>query len=580
MKTKKNDQPQSTGATRPATESVDYSPIKICPSKVVFVIASVYPTPFKATVEAVQNAIDSGAKRVQIIIDLFGNRKPKERCVIVRDNGIGMSREEFARKMANIGLSEKAASTETLGRHGLGLMSFLGKAGYYALTSGPKEHKSTQYWEGYTTHYFSNQQVVDGLVSNQGMMEVNDELVVPSNSCPELSNPPQWWNTEVLVKDFATARLTISADALEDEIRSEFNIAMLKHNTEIDIIHTDSRGKTTTKKINPRRFTGAIFKAHTVIGQHCGKVNFEMYRSLTPVGVVTIKTSQDSYTKDWKKMADQAIALGMNKKKAEALGSGHFEGIITVQNCEWDFDRRGFKPTDELAWIDLLLAISEWMDTESVKRYLVEVLGKKEEEREFELLNRLSTHFSGLYNRDAELLYEPLINLPAGVSAGHSPVADATTGYNGRSRQRSRPPGTVVKTETEKPKSRDSKGATENKNQTHFSVERDKGNARFVSKTQLGLSFGIRSIGSYDPYCWDLENGILVINRDHPYYQAIKESDEKVWAYLLGIAEWAVCQLMVDEAEREAVESSLRQMEKQFMRFLTDRISQMKTTKS
>lgn len=543
----------------------------------VYVISAVYPTPFAATKEAIQNAIDAGARRVEIVIDLFGHRKSEERCIIVRDNGKGMSREEFAEKMANVGLSEKAADTETLGRHGLGLMSFLGKAHYYAFVTGPKTTKADRNWEGYTAHYFAREVLRGCKPIPAGMEERDGELIVPATSMPDLTKSPQWWNTEVTVKGFEVQRLTIPLDSLEDDIRSDFNLAMRKHGTEVVVTYTDARGKTSTRTINARHFTGQRFKQYTVKGQQCGRVTFDMYRLQKPEGVVTLKTAHDSYTKDWKKMRESAVAQGMDKDLAEALGSGYFEGVITVENCEWDFDRRGFKPTDELAWFELVMTISEWMGTEDVKRHLNEVLGRKEEEREFELLRRLSSHFSGLYDRDADLLYEPLTNLPAAVSAGHTPLDGATATYRGRTK----PPGTIVRTESDTSKKRGQRGDKgEKKSQTHFSVERDKGNTRYVSKTQLGLTFGIRSIGSYDYFDWDLENGILVINRDHPYYQAIKESEEKVWAYLLGIAEWAVCLLMTDEAAHEFVESSLRQIEKQYMRFLTDRIGQMKSTKT
>lgn len=543
-------------------KKVSYSSaIKIHAPKVVYVISSVYPTPFAAAKEAIQNAIDAGAKRVEIVIDLFGNRKPEDRCVIVRDNGKGLSREEFAQKMANIGQSDKAQDSETLGRHGLGLMSFLGKARYYAFISSHKASKGSAGWEGYTNHDLAH------------MEEKNGELVVTGTPLTDLTKSPQWWNTEVTVRGFEVRRLHIPLDSLEEDIRSDFNLAMLKHGTEVVVHYTDARGKITTRNFGARHYTGQRFKQYSFNGSCCGRTTFEMYRLKEQTGVVTIKTEEDSYTKDWRKLREQAIEQGMDKDLASALGSGYFEGVITVEKCEWDFDRRGFKPTDEHAWFELVMAIHEWMTTEDVERHLHEVLGRKEEEREFDLLRKLSEHFTGLYGRDADLLYEPLTNLPAAVSSGHTPIEGATAGYKGRTKV----PGKVVRTETDPPKNRGARGDKgEKKNQTHFSVERDKGNTRYVSKTQLGLAFGIRSIGSYDYYCWDMENGILVINRDHPYYQAIRESDEKVWAYLLGIAEWAVCTLMTDEAAHDVVEMNLRQVEKQYMRFLTDRISQMK----
>lgn len=534
--------------------NVVQSSVRIHAPRIVHVISSVYRTVYAAVMEAIQNAIDSGAKKVEITINLTASLGDK-RSIIVCDNGKGMSREEFSQTMGRVGLSYKQNDADSLGRHGIGLMSFLGKAGKYSFTTGPKADKGTATWEGYTQHNLGN------------MLNCNDELAVIGTPLLEDSKHPQWWNTQVNASDFRGARLTISLQALQEGIIGDFNVAMTRYGTEVTINFTDSRGKKSVVVLGPRQFTGNRFKQHHPRGEYAGLVTFEMYRLASPTGVVLLKISSDAFTRDWRNLRELALSSGMNRDLCEALTSGYFEGVITISNGEWSYDRKSLKPENENVWFDIILLVEEWMRSSDVQSFMDEVLGKKEEKREFELLHRLLKYFAGL---DKSVLYDALLNLPAAVSAGHTPLPDGKPGNKGRTIV-PRPRGKVVRTETttQSGSTRDKTG--ERRSQTHFSVEQDRnGNARFVSGSQVGLSFGLRSLG-IGYYEWDLAHGVLVINREHPYYQSIKDSDIKVMAYFTGIAEWAIT--LLTYGDQDTTHPGLQEMERQYMRFLAARIS-------
>ena len=117
----------------------------------VQVIASVFPTVNAATDQAMQNAIDSGAGRIFVDINVKGS------WITIEDDGRGCSRDEFNRKLGLVAESLKASSpnAESMhGKHGIGLLAFAGKADHYLFISAPKEDRGKPDGEGYTVHNF------------------------------------------------------------------------------------------------------------------------------------------------------------------------------------------------------------------------------------------------------------------------------------------------------------------------------------------------------------------------------------------------------------------------------------------
>jgi hypothetical protein len=555
-------------------------------------ISRTYPSLYLATVEAIQNGIDSGATRVEVVIDLFAKRKEANRSVTVRDNGIGMSRDGFKAVMARICRSEKSQDKRKLGRHGIGLIAFMGRAGNYCICSGPREGKSTRDWEGYTRHDLA-----------KAFLRDQNELIVPGTHEPELSKSPQWWNTQVEASQFSYDRVSVLLDPLEAEIRSSFNLAMRLNKTELTIIYIDSKGRMTERKIGATHYTGQKFKQHSARGEVCGRVSFDMYRLAKPTGIVTIQSAKDSFGKNWRQLLDLAIADGMDRKKAEALASGFFEGTIVIENCEWDYDRKKFKQKDEAAWLEFLLKLDEWMERDDVVQHLRDTKTQKESEWENGVLKRLLSHFSELQRLDQDLLHDALSHLPGGARRSGNTEGDVAGDGDDAAElsERKAEDGDdeVVSTSTRPPSPRPLPGETveetrdkptkgqrgDKGEQKKTRITRDKtSGSRYAEKSQFPLRLCLKSIpGSYDYYEWDLVNGIFVINRDQPFFQSIKESEQKVWDYLVSVVQWGITALpaqLEEPAVQEMMRPALKQMEDQHMRFLIKRISQIKDGKS
>lgn len=418
--------------TQPGFASTGAKVILYAPN-LIPVISSLYRTLMAALMETVKNAVDAGSKRVEITIDLHAKGRKEDRRIVVCDNGSGMSLEEFDHVMANVCKSGKVGNEDASGEHGLGLMAFVGKAHHYVLTSGTKRDKGTAAWEGYHSHCLSDMKIE------------GNELYVPRRVEKDLSRSPEWWQTRVEVRGFVGGnRLMIMLDTLEQDIRSDLNALLLKHGTEVTINHIDARGRLTVRKIGGRHYQGERFKQFTTTGEHCGRVTLEMYRPTTPVGDVVMRTQKSGATKSWRKLKASALELGMNRDLADALASGYFDGVITVQNIEWDYNRQGFLPTNEAAWMEVILALEEFLKTEDAQRHMKNVQGQKEEEREFEFLQRLATYFSDLNLLNPDLLFDPLSMLSGAVSEGHTKLPTKTPSYNGRTRL---PSGRITRVE-------------------------------------------------------------------------------------------------------------------------------------
>src|SRR5437762_1001324 len=78
-----------------------------------------YPTLLEVLLETIQNCIDKNSRDIWVTIN------QKSRNLTIRDDGDGVSGEEFNKALDQIGMTMKKESA--LGRFGLGLVSPVGK---------------------------------------------------------------------------------------------------------------------------------------------------------------------------------------------------------------------------------------------------------------------------------------------------------------------------------------------------------------------------------------------------------------------------------------------------------------------
>ncbi len=124
------------------------SRIGFCEPKILSIVASRYPWLIDCLWEAIQNAIDPAFephelpnKKHKSRIDIRINKKTG--MIFVRDNGKGVSVEDFEEALSSIGLSQKDGKDPKLGQFGLGAMSPFDKCDYWTFSSVPHDRVNT-----------------------------------------------------------------------------------------------------------------------------------------------------------------------------------------------------------------------------------------------------------------------------------------------------------------------------------------------------------------------------------------------------------------------------------------------------
>ncbi len=317
--------------------------IQMNQGNVLIILAKHYADLMAVSNEVVQNAIDSGAKRIRIDADL------PRRIVTICDNGSGISREKISEALQSVGNTMK--EKDKYGQFGIGLISPLWITKEFIVTSCP-DNKST----GYLASRF-----VRADIETQAKVSIP---IIADDSLHFDANGKVWWRTRVemrgIVKDRRASRL--DADELANDIAIKFGEEIRRRH--IDIVISVIGVDKTVKEVNvvaPEYMGQKLSPFAETSYPESGKVVAELYIAQLSrkgrKGVITFGTTNNPSRITTKQFVECTDSI-LESRTAKALASGVFEGRILCDKVALHADRTRFENNDAL--LGLCLALDTW----------------------------------------------------------------------------------------------------------------------------------------------------------------------------------------------------------------------------
>ncbi|MBP9757564.1 MAG: ATP-binding protein [Candidatus Pacebacteria bacterium] len=370
---------------------IEYVPMGINMGAAFMAFAGKAETLKDAILEAVQNSLDKKANIINIVLN------QKTSYVAIRDNGDGVSVEEFHQKLSRIGLSLKLNDKDSLGQFGMGFLGPLGKCGHYTFTSCPKGGSQYLQWT-FVTKDIENCHDKPPIPQ----VAVPDLVYRPQNAGKLKVGTPTWWRSQLLVHDYKQDRLLArigSAQSLVDEIKRLYREKMLRNEAVITVKFTNKDG--TEDKVEgamAERHSGKPLAKHVVSSfRHMvGHVVFELYlahkRKDGYGGAVEVGVLNSISCFGLETFA-KSVPGEIPKEVIDALSSGIFEGYIRGEKLELDPKRKAFLSNSALE--GFCKAIVEWFETIG-KKHVTEVTEGDREERWQSIMLRSLANFQAL----------------------------------------------------------------------------------------------------------------------------------------------------------------------------------------
>lgn len=520
----------------------------------LFAYAKTYPTLMSSLVEGMQNGIDNGATAVLVGIDLG------QRQVIVADNGSGTTRERFEEALMSIGKSIKAK--DKLGRFGRGLISPLDKCTSFTFASRPSGRGKTRRWT------FRGEQI----------KKQHRDLTIP---CDEIDKMPVLgkryepyldgkfssdWRTMVHLNGVTQDRVVslVDLDELEAQVRTKLGLRMHKQGVAIRVVLIDADKHVQVRDINPVLYRGEALDIVTYHDPDVGEVTFQLYRAPKlggrRSGEVSVMEADSDYPISMKEFSQQARGRGWSDDldaAFKALGSGHFEGVITCKNIVLHPERNKFEYNDALQM--LYLIIGQWFDEVGV--------GHFEDEQEATREARYQELGLASCERIRERLHDPAFaslwdSLRSVVEhgrlgSGHAdPSRGEPDGFEDDSSLRTGQGGVgTPKTPREPGESGGSRSSggergPDRPGDTPIGVTGPRGRKRqLVKGDSLGLWFEYSILpDSVRLWEFDFERGVLSFNVRHPIWVKLDETNGKHIAknrrWIMHLQEWLALEVL------------------------------------
>ena len=320
-------------------------------------LAKIYHSLLAVILEQVQNALDKGATSIVIGVN------SKARTSVVRDNGYGVTPEEFQRALTSVGKTIKA--DDKLGQFGLGMVAGLGVAKEMSLTSTPRSNP-----RAYRTWTFDREKI----------KERTRIGTIPCVLRPDLHYGPKadglLWRTE-----FRCAGITgdkkiseLSYETLYAEVVSRYGVVMRRNKVTVTLVITEENGKRTSWQFKAPDYAGEPLPEATLKSPEAGETAVRLFfaradKKYRSKGRITVGVKGNDF-----RIPFAAFVASLPEKfraemkgAAEALQSGYFEGEIVNSRVTLDANRRGFELNEQCA--AFCLALAEWFATIGVKHY-------------------------------------------------------------------------------------------------------------------------------------------------------------------------------------------------------------------
>lgn len=487
-------------------------------------IAGTYATILEVVLEVVQNALDVEAKNIDIVL----NRKTRH--IAIRDDGNGVSREEFDAALQSVCTSRKSGGK--LGRYGIGLISPLGKCQGFMFTSCPRGVS-----QGYLTWSF----VTDD-IRNQAR-----EVSVPRQIRSDLAYSPKrgerarvsvhhvTWRTEVNIERYSTdkmiSRIT-SIDVLIEAILERFGAVMRRNDVVLHVKFVNEDGTVEIRSpIRAKLFTEKPIEEVVIQDDDCGTVSFRLYLAQRTTkglaGKVLVGELGDDYRFAFNLLV-RTIGNLVPEPIMQALQSGVFEGEILGEKVKLNPNRKSFEVDD--AFVGFCTAIETWYRKHG-QRHLDVVKEERQDERYQELgLQSLATLEVML--RDGASFSElghALKTFKHGtVGRGHTPPGEE--GVLGVQDEKSLALGGGSSEGSGESAVRGESSGEDRPEHQPFTVTGPRGQRRtLVKRDSIGLQFSHSAMADSDRL-WELDGrrGILHFNIRHPMWVRCENSDRKI----------------------------------------------------
>lgn len=502
-------------------------------------MANHYPTLMEVVLEQVQNAIDSEATRIGIVLN------KKKRILSVSDNGHGASRDKFDEALRSVGSSIKAQ--DKLGQFGMGLIAPLGKCDVFTFTSCPKEAGGE-----YREWLFSTADIKQQTATVQIPCRVlpgytyNPDAISATEPSEEREVK---WRTKVTVRNYTAdpvlSRID-SADTLIEEVLRRFSNSMRKLEIRLNIRFTDEKGAVTIREdVTASQFSGQPLEEVFIDNSDSGMTTFRLYLARRVAGGRKPSVVIGEAKNDFRFPASGLVNVARKWLSAEvgqALLSGVFEGEILSTYSELDANRRCFERNSSM--YGFCKTIEEWYE-----RYGREYMENAKEESK-------DNRYNNLGQRSLESL-KKLLSLPAFDNL-RAAMSTFERGSAPDGVEKPAPPQTDgIEQEAFVPAPETGSAGIPDNEQAAPPPAPDPGVYTFsgprkrrtlVKHAGVGLRFSHMVMeGSDRLYELDVREGVLNFNIRHPSWVACEENDRSVMQLQEFVAIQALTQLALPD---------------------------------
>ena len=493
--------------------------------KALLKLSQTYVSLFEAVLEAVQNAIDSGANQIGVVI----NRR--ERSITIADNGDGVNKANFEEALSSV--CDSVKDRGKLGQFGLGLISPLGKCELFTFTSCARRGR-----EGYQEWTFDTDTVARQSRTVQVPYRTRALAFRPAGST--LGRAPQGtrfvdWRTQVVIHNYVVDREVSriqSAEALKEAIVEKYGVAMRKNDVAVGVRIINTDGTEETAAGRAKRFSGKKLPEIVLAEKDAGKTIFRLYLARKGTfgyqGKVVVGEAGNDYRFAFSIFAKGATDF-LSTEIIDFFKSGVFEGEILTSNAKLHENRKTFVRND--AYVGFCAAIEEWF-LEHGKKHMKEVKEQRQGERIQNLSLKSLQNVESLLMSDAfkRLRTETIGSFKHGsVGSGHAAPDDnkvvgmqknpsLSTSATGESRGANGSGGHAnAEPDEEKPA------------HMPFTVAGPKGQHRTAVKGgSRGLQFDHVAMRADGP-AWVLEpkSGTIFFNVEHPEWIAVSSAGDR-----------------------------------------------------
>lgn len=306
---------------------VEHAEVGFHYGNVIQYLAEMHGTGFEVVREAVQNAIDKGAKSIFVLIDCL------KRLIEVYDDGKGASKAEIEKKFSQIGLSLKLGEEGMVGKKGIGNLA--------AFSIGNE-------WQLFTREA-GKDEPINAFIFPRSELAKREGVRLHIEPVPFKSIKgapfPATTQLRIVGVDEGVLRQLGDKEAIERTLREAFNAMLKSNDIDLRVAYRNPKGQSSEFLVKPTRFRGAPLDPVDYETEY-GAVTFEFYHSHEPLKKPSILVlHQGVYSVPLSNFFKRSILPA----ELEALfDKGYFEGEIRLSFCEVNSSRDVFQHSDEL----------------------------------------------------------------------------------------------------------------------------------------------------------------------------------------------------------------------------------------